>query len=351
MSNLGAYGPIRSVTTPVLPPTGEDYEAVLSSMRGFAAYYGVTGGAGRAPILVSSSANSGPNTLRQALSDAGSAGGGWIYFTQGMTATINISSQLALVSNITIDGRGADITVTNSGGKGFQGTGTGGNDRNIIFLYLKVDGCGNDCIEFDHGSDLIWLYHCTFSDSVDEVLSMRRTLGKYTVQDCLLDNQTNGGRGCLISTSAPNLNEWDTKVQEGTYYRTIFDCNQRQPRVTASSHIHLYNCYQTNGNSNGNNCLASIATSGALAPEILFENNIADGGSRCLRTIGANLGDAKARASGNLMLNGVNGPQENLPDEVFIPPYTYAEMVAATTTLRDDLIANAGWQSSVNPIH
>ena len=52
--------------------------------------------------------------------------------------------------------------------------------------------------------------------------------------------------------------------------------------------------------------------------------------------------DGKGKIVGTLELSGAYGRQ-TLPDEVFIPPYSYTSAIA-TLALRDSIIATSGWQ-------
>src|SRR5690606_10797079 len=78
---------------------------VLTNVRGFGR--NVTGGAQGCVVIVSSAADSGPGTLREALEADVPA---WIRFSVN---EILLESDINLASNKTIDGSGADVTIRN----------------------------------------------------------------------------------------------------------------------------------------------------------------------------------------------------------------------------------------------
>ena len=182
------------------------WEAVLSEMVGYAAHFGVSGGAGRPLLTVTNLNGSGAGSLRQAVADAGN-GGAWIRFTGGLTGTIKLGSTIDLVRDITIDGRGANITIQGPGGPDSTFAAVRG-DQNWILMYLKLDGpvgTNNDILNVRNAVDddpfaadvaeRFWIYHVSFDNAEDELLSLIRTEGKYTVQNSYFRN--NSARGIV----------------------------------------------------------------------------------------------------------------------------------------------------------
>ena len=104
------------------PPVTDHTAIINAELTGFGQAAGVTGGSAGPLITVTNLANSGAGSLRQAIIDA--SGPRWIRFSQGLTGTINHTSQLLLNRpDITIDGRGADIAIVGP---------SGGSNHNIV---------------------------------------------------------------------------------------------------------------------------------------------------------------------------------------------------------------------------
>ncbi len=365
-ANTGAFGPVRPITTPAAPPTGQNYEDVIDdNIVGYAKHWNVTGGAGRPLVVVTNLNNSGPGSLRQALAD--NPNGSWIIFSQGLTGSITLNSTLGMVANTTIDGRGANITIIGPNSSAPAIAARLG-DFNWILMYLIVDSrdpnpTDQDNINiFNSNSDVsnpnrcerFWIYHVSFLGAEDENLNLRRMHGKYTIQSCLLRNNSGGASsafGTLIANSASGA--WQQQIQLGTFYRNEFDSNHRQPYVAAPSNIHLYNNYHHDWASESCLVAAQVFGDSPLVAQALCENDIWDGnvGNRSFYpgpTGSSN--DGETKGSGNLHLNGAFGTERN-PGSVFVPPYTYPEMQTATTGLRDAIVADVGWQNVTNPAH
>ena len=82
-------------------------QAVLKDLNGFGK--NTTGGKSGKVIEVTNLKDSGSGSLRDAVSKSGRT---WIVFKRGLKGTIKLKSVLKVGSNTTIDGRGANITVT-----------------------------------------------------------------------------------------------------------------------------------------------------------------------------------------------------------------------------------------------
>ncbi len=116
---------------------------------------GTTGGAGRAAIVVTTLADRGAGSLRSAL-----AAGGMISFAPGLSGTINAESPLDVTSNTTVDGRGADITITSRGLRIYSA-------NNVIVRNLKFRAIRDDSIAVKFGNH-IWLDHLDMADERTE---------------------------------------------------------------------------------------------------------------------------------------------------------------------------------------
>ena len=132
-------------------------------------------------------------------------------------------------SNITIDGRGANIVIRGAASGSTINARRG--DSNFILMYITFDGPvgnNNDLLQFDNtesvspnSSNLMerwWLYHVSVKNSEDETISFRRSYGKWTVQSCYVENVTGTGYVWLLNNMSLGGGEsvWDQIQMEGT---------------------------------------------------------------------------------------------------------------------------------------
>ncbi len=363
-----AAGSNITVLSPAFPITiaaaggGSGYEDIIDDMVGFAKHYGVDGGAGGTLVTVTNCNNSGAGSLRQALSDA--SGATWMRFTQDLACTMNLSSPLTLNKpDITIDGRGADITIVGPGGSS-SSLNVRYGAINWILMYLKFEGpnaSNNDLLQVDNtasfgpsdpnGIEQWWIYHVLLHDAEDGNIDIRRQRGKFTIQEVESTYASGTGYNSLVTNvSSQTNNEWDAVITEGTWYRNYWNGTgvsafERAPRLSAPGNFHLYNNYHFNYSRTAVFCVSRSTTNRC---EQLLENNIVlaspSAPSPNYNKISQSEHlDGWANLNGNLFLD--NEPNvENNPGGVFTPPYTYTEMATATTGLRDGIVSSAGWQ-------
>lgn len=380
MANTSIYSPVRQIVTPVAPgpPPVQDYEDVLTEMVGYAAFYGVNGGEGRPLRTVTSSNNSGAGTLRQVLAD--NPNGSWIIFPEGVTWTIQLTSTLNWVSNTTIDGRGADITIKGplSGSSNVMNARSG--NKNFILMYVKTPGSNTPVPSGDNDDGLSqengtggysptgnnvekwWYYHVSMSDSEDEVCTCIRCEGKATIQSCSLINNnqasasTSHEQGFLISHGSNGNNYgWEQVEVKLSFFRNYWFCGDRMPFITVPSRIHSVNNYRkaTTGSGHflaqGKIHVTSRYNAPANSANLLSENETFDGPFQFIKpTLGTAI-DGNARIVGSRLLNGATNATRNT-SLVTDPPYSYS-MVTASAANDAIIIAESGWQNVVNPAH
>ena len=337
-NNSAVLSPTFSIT--ISEPSmggGGGYEDILDDMVGYADHYGVTGGTGRPLITVTNLNNSGSGSLRQAIADIGS--GAWIRFSQGLSGVINLSSPLLLDgdANFTIDGRGADIII-DAATYSFRSTSASTN--NFIIMYLEVRQGSVDTMNFDFAHDF-WFYHVTVrGPHGDGGMDIRKTIGRFTLQEMFFV----GGAKSILFLNDGYPGPLNDRFMEGTLYRMHFNTASRQPRGGNPNNIHMYNSY-SHGMSERSVAWAHKYLDSDPG-ELLYENNIVNndnGYPNYMSADGPALVTGKINVTGTLHLNGAN-PEENLPSQVFTPPYAYTA-ATATTALRDDIIATAGYQN------
>ena len=360
-----------------------DHEAVLNDMQGFADYYNVTGGAGRPLVTVTNLNNSGAGSLRQALADNPS--GSWIRFSQGLTGIVQLSTDINWVSNTTIDGRGADITIRGADSGSSPILDATSDQQNFIIMYCKLvgsatvnsgendDGCrhensptfigsGPDLAHRDDTMHSFWYYHCDLSDSEDELFSVIRSLGRCTIQECNFTQTQLTGYMMLISHgSAGNNYDWEQYDVEISLYRNVLRGRDRTPFITVPSQIHSWNNYYRGLTGGGHIHVTSRYNAPANSANMLSENDIMDAqddpGQLFIKpTLGSAI-DGNAKVTGSRLLSGATNNQRNTslvfqtsrqPEGTMnyggVPPYSYT-LETADATLEADVLANAGWQS------
>ena len=154
----------------------------------------VTGGRGQTVYHVTNLNNSGTGSLRQAVIDANSNGGGTIVFD--VSGIINISSTLGFGDNMTIAGQTAPQGgITIDGERVFVGSAD-----NLIVRHIRfkggVDGDNDSVTVRNEITNQIW-DHCSFAFGRDEGASWYETQSQYTadnvtIQRCLFGENSKG---------------------------------------------------------------------------------------------------------------------------------------------------------------
>lgn len=132
-----------------------------------------TGGLGGEVVTVTSAADAGPGTLRDALAHAG--GPRWIRFASDMTVTL--LSQIRVPGNVTIDARGHRVTLLDYG-LGIYGS------NNVIVTHLTIDGrlrTFSQAINVANYSTNVWIDHLDLSRFSDRLLNVKNGSTDVTV--------------------------------------------------------------------------------------------------------------------------------------------------------------------------
>lgn len=299
---------------------------LLARRLGYAA--AVTGGTGGASIVVTSSADSGPGTLREAVT-----GNAPKVVTFAAPMTIALSSVIEVGSNTTIDGTQAIPTITGQGLKLWSVS-------NIIVCNVAIRNAAVDGIQLAYSPDLIWIDHCTISTSGDGNIDMTRTNGataRITVSSCRLD----GVHKCCLFGLAKSESVSETGIR-ATFFRNRFICDQRNPKVLQGV-AHVCNNVMEFGS------YGSGVYDGA---HVWLDRNIyisklgsADGDRWAGYTgsgtaAGIVVGSGNVRCTGNL-LYGCTLTQNNpsLVSNITFPPLPAQ---TATAALRTSVVNNAG---------
>lgn len=205
-----------------------------NTVMGYAEWRGVSGGLGRAGYVVTSAADSGAGTYRDALS----RGDRYITFSPELDGkVIRLDGDVRTgASNITIDAAGRDITVSRFATK-FSGT-------NIVIAgmqYRDVTGSSDeDAVTFrdPSGEQVFALYNNTFETATDGLVDVIWNRG-HDVYATICGNRF------LRHDKAMLIHSGDQENEGGRYHVTVcqnqwVDVYQRAP-FTRDARIHQYN--------------------------------------------------------------------------------------------------------------
>jgi pectate lyase len=163
--------------TVCVEPATDRWEALRGQLFGYGA--DTTGGAEGCLVHVTTLADdpNDPGSLRAILSQEGPA---WIVFDQD--GTIDLTSDLQVTSNKTIDGQGRSVTLARYGLR------IGPNVRNVIVESLTFDG--NQTLEADdvdgiwiseQGSGQVWINHVAIFGYFDEHIEVSNSATGVTI--------------------------------------------------------------------------------------------------------------------------------------------------------------------------
>jgi len=303
--------------------------AEVGPAQGFA--QGVTGGRGGRQVWVTSLADRGPGTLRDALARPGPA---WVRFA--VDGVIGLSAPIRIPSNTTVDGRGAAITVT---GKTLRVDGT----SNVIITGLSLrNGVGGntDGVLVQRGARRVWLDHLDIAGFPDEAIDISQGATQVTVSWTRIHHQD---KGILIGSWGDNTST--ESIAHVTVHHSWFDrTHQRNPRAVRHSRVHAYNNYVHGW--------TGQAMSVANWAQLVSEGNVvvAERAKHALTTNPTRPGpdnrspaEGYARVRGDLLRNGARQAGVRRPERVFDPARSYrVEVARADDALRNQIVAHTG---------
>lgn len=317
------------------------WENILSEAAGFGR--NVTGGAGGELITVRNLNDDGPGSLREAVARSGRK---WIRFSPGLRGTIRLQKRIYIKSNTTIDGRGADITLTNYGIRADAGN-SGAPITNIFINNLKIESLldKEDGINLFHDTRNVWINNVSITGAGDEGLGISDNVTDVTVS---WSHFYRNNLGILVRNNT-NRSDYFADI---TIHHSHFDSNsQRNPRSNFA-HVHLVNNYIRNWEWTG-----AVSTS---FTELVSEANIYEVGNfvngdnqrlalRCTKSGDNAAGEGYCRSVGDMLLNGAT-IGENRPNTVFNPRdfYTF-NADTANNALRNRIVNGAGWVDTSFP--
>jgi len=293
---------------------------LLAEREGFGR--SVTGGLGGKVYHVTTLAESGPGSLRDA---AESSEPLWIVFD--VNGTINLSKPINVKSHKTIDGRGAQITIS---GYGFSINGA----SNVIIVNLRFDTAkepGIDAIEI-RGSNNVWIHHCDITNYSDGGIDIVRQSTNITISWCRFWNHDK----VMLIGNDPSATA-DEVICVTLHHNFFFRTVQRNPRLRFGK-VDVYNNYYYGWQ-------ASAAIAVAMHGQILLEANIIEAEDRktfISSTAGSDPEEGYIKMINNLLLNGAVA-KENKPEKVFRrEDYYTANIEPASEALKERIMAFAG---------
>jgi hypothetical protein len=210
------------------------------SLVGFGQY--TTGGSQSSGYTVVTNVNDdGPGSLRQALAQGGPV---WIVFDPSINGkTIYLQSELNISnSDITIDGRGASVTLSPTRDGMHLAAFRGGN---TIIHGIKLDGRGHDAtaLMLREGRNY-WIDHVTITNfSGDDAISIGQgnkvntSASEITISNYRAHNTSKGLKAGGNGTY-PNF-----PVNRVTVHTSELAAEERNPRTQYGSIFHVFNSY------------------------------------------------------------------------------------------------------------
>jgi pectate lyase len=307
-------------------------------IQGFAAAEGVTGGAGGQNIVVTNLNSSGSGSLSNAINAAGTR---TITFTPGLTGTINFTNVVYVpYDNMTIDGAGANITISGYSLSVFKPNGT--PVQNIIIKNLRFLNTTStrNAVNIEYGSYNIWVDHCTFSNNStgnigQGIAIWDRGLGIGGLTGITLswNKFESPNKKSLLISAGDDYTKISTQVS--VHHNWFDNVSARSPRLGAVS-VHMWNNYISNWTEYG----TAISGEG----DLLLQNNIYenDGDDTAVDSNYGGIVANSVNATGNLLLGSprpVIETRGTFPSEVI----TYTpNLETADNTLKQRLIQGAG---------
>ena len=294
--------------------------ALLQEVVGFA--LGVTGGALGCVVHVTSLADSGPGTLREAASSAEPA---WVVFD--VDGDIPLASPIFVESNKTLDGRGRRVTLR-AAGLSLVGV------SNVVIESLSFSGgsdTSEDAISLSNGSSGVWIDHCSLSDYSDGLVDVVDASSDVTVSwSHFFDHE----KVMLLGESTDAAENEAIRV---TMHHNWFDGTYTYHPRLRFGRVHSFNnLFEEWGD---------YATGSSMFGQLVSEANIYLAGGNLeasVTIIGDDTDDGFLRSVNDSLLNGAV-MLENEPALVFEPSAVYPYSAqSADAVLEGELRAQTG---------
>lgn len=320
-------------------------QSLLSMREGFAA--STTGGVGGDVVTVTNLNDSGPGSLRAALTLLPSTKPVWVKFQQGLTGSIPLQSPIYIPANRTLDGRNASISVT---GRGLYLFGTHGASNNIVnnVTIRDISDPDNDAMWIANDAKDIWIHRVKFAgEGGDELLDISNGAANVTVSWSRFENHDKTFLFNSYPTTVVNgvevLNgheldfyDRDKEARVTLHHNVFVGTGQRHPRAIFGK-VHMYNNYLSEWGSYG---IGSSFRAQTLAEGNVFEHTGGYGAKALLTQVGIDPEPGYARLENNFFI-GTAYATSSQPGLVSAPSYQY-RCDEAGTVLKTKLLADAG---------
>ena len=308
--------PWRWLTLPVLT-----YLDILGELEGFAE--GTTGGKDGPVVVVTNLRDDGKGSLREAVSRPGPA---WIVFEPGLKGKIKLTAYLRLGGDKTIDGRGADITLSRQT--------LLIEEDNVIVTYLKFRDAADDAIRVA-GASKVWLHHNSLARAGDGLIDVIEGAKAVTIS---WNTFKNHGKTMLLGHDQA---AGDEVITVSLHHNVFKGTGERNPKLNRGK-VHSYNNY-----------IAKWRYVGAYAEaggEIYSEANIYKAGRDKNASNYEDENPGFLKSVGDWLENGARH-QLTKPGRVFDPATFYPyHAERADGQLKAKLNSQAGWQPVPVPL-
>jgi pectate lyase len=248
-----------------------------------------------------------------------------------VSGEIHLHSMIAVHSDKTIDGRGAEIRIS---GQGLSLTGV----SNVILANLIFEngdrGPDDDAVHISDGTRNVWIDHCSLSSWGDGLIDITRGATDITVSWCRF---TSHDKVMLIGASPRETGDRDIRV---TLHHNLFlATEERHPRLRFGK-VHAYNNVLERWGSYG---MASTMSGELLSQANVF---VAGWNKAAIATIA---GKDPARGYTRSLDDSLQGGarvDEREPERVFDPKQYYPapRIDPADDVLRQRVEREAGWR-------
>jgi pectate lyase len=239
--------------------------AMVSSLLSQREGYGraASGGLGGRVVVVSSDADSGPGTLREAIKEVKPPT--WIRFASDMTVLLR--SQIRVPSNVTIDGRDHVVTLLDYG-LGIY------HSSNVIVTHLTIDGrlrTFSQAVNVANSSRNVWIDHLDLARFADRLIDVKNGATDVTLSWIKFHDDDK----VMLFNNITSKNLFENYARDVIARVTMHHCYfvntvQRNPRAQFGT-FHLYNNVLENWDFYG--------MSFSLEARALIEGNIFDNSS------------------------------------------------------------------------
>ncbi|MEX2445721.1 MAG: polysaccharide lyase family 1 protein [Dehalococcoidia bacterium] len=298
--------------------------AILDEAVGYG--HEARGGADGCLVHVTSTAESGEGSLREAATRRGPA---WIVFD--VSGAITLDEEIYLEDDKTVDGRGAGVEIV---GAGLHVVDT----ANVIISDIAIHDSDGDGIHLrGTGTTDVWVRHVVIANIADGYIDVTQGATDITISWSRFDHSPDWPqeKGILIGANDPGDPDENSRV---TIHHNLFNgLEQRNPLLRGGT-VHTFNNYFKGWGIYG----SGVGEAGQLLSErnVYAFDRSAPGqhAERAFTRWGA--GEAYIRSTGDRFLGGVSGDESN-SGEVAEPEYPYATD-APTDILVDAIMASAG---------